>query len=64
MISFARLTSVTPGNWTRIWSAALWRAMIGSATPNSLTRRSIVCSAWFTVSSRNWTAMLGLSVKV
>jgi hypothetical protein len=64
MISLARFTSVTPGSWTRIWSTVLCRATIGSETPSSLTRLSIVCSAWFTVSSRSWTTMLGRSVKV
>src|SRR5476651_1062746 len=44
MIPFARSTSVTPGSWTRIWSAPCC-AMLGSATPSSLTRRSIVWRA-------------------
>ena len=45
MISFARSTSVTPGSCTRIWSP-FWPccAMLGSVTPSSLTRRSIVCA--------------------
>ena len=42
MISLARATSSTPGNWTRIWSCPPWRATMGSATPSSFTRRSMV----------------------
>ena len=54
MISFARSTSSKPGSWTRIWCPpTLYGATIGSATPNSLTRRSIVCSACLTDSSRS-----------
>ena len=64
MISLARLTSETPGSCTRIWSAAPWRATIGSATPSSLTRRSMVCSAWFTVSSRSCLTTFGFMRKV
>ncbi len=45
MISFARSTSVTPGSCTRIWSPCGCCAMLGSVTPSSLTRRSIVCRA-------------------
>ena len=38
--------------------------MFGSATPSSLTRRPIVCSAWTTVCSRMSFSMLGFIVKV
>jgi len=64
MISLARLTSDTPGSCTRIWSASLWRATMGSATPSSFTRRSMVCRAWFTVLSRLSTVMFGFIWKV
>ena len=54
MSSLARATSETPGNWTRIWSPPTpWGATIGSATPSSLTRRSMVSSACRTASSRS-----------
>ena len=63
MISFARFTSVTPGSCTRIWSFAVpCGATIGSATPSSFTRRSMVCSACFTDSSRSVRSMFGLIV--
>ncbi len=67
MISFACETSVTPGSWMMIWSCEpceLWRATTGSATPSSLTRRSMVRIAWSTVSVRSWLAMFGLILNV
>ena len=61
-MSLARCTSLTPGSCTRIWSTPPWRATIGSVTPSSFTRRSIVCRACVTASPRNWLAMLGFIV--
>ena len=58
MTSFARSTSETPGSCTRIWSAPCC-AMLGSVTPSSFTRRSIVCRACTTASSRSVCAMFG-----
>ena len=46
-----RSGSSTPGSSTMIrWFDASW--MIGSATPNSLMRLSIVCLAWVTARAR------------
>ena len=48
-----------------IWSpAAPVRATIGSATPSSLTRRSIVCRACSTASSRSCTTRFGFITKL
>ena len=53
MSAFARATSETPGSCTRIWSPPMpCGATMGSETPSSLTRRSMVWSAWRTASSR------------
>ena len=47
-----RSGSSTPGSSTMMrWFEAAW--MIGSATPNSLMRLSIVCFAWVTASSQS-----------
>jgi hypothetical protein len=64
MISFARATSEMPGSWTRISSFDCpYREILGSATPSSLTRRSIVCSACVTAWSAMLLAMFGFIVK-
>jgi hypothetical protein len=64
MISLARATSVTPGICTRIWSPSPCGATIGSATPSSLTRRSMVCSACATASCRSRVTCAFFKVKV
>ena len=47
-----------------IWSCAPCLATIGSATPSSFTRRSMVRIAWSTVSVRSWLAMFGFILNV
>ena len=47
-----------------IWSPDVpYGATIGSDTPSSLTRRSIVWTACVTASARVWTTMLGFIAK-
>jgi hypothetical protein len=57
MMSLARATSLTPGICTRI-SSPDCRAMLGSVTPSSLTRRSIVSIACSIACSRRSRSMV------
>ena len=65
MTLFARSTSVTPGSCTSNWSSlAPCRAMSGSATPSSFTRRSIVCCACVTAARARSIATFGFITNV